>query len=133
MTTTTPVTADDLDLDEPVRRYLLRVTTEAVYEVWVDDRGGRGPQALAEYLNRDACDLSDLIRGESPIDGGISAAVPDEFDLMFHRGEQHGPWALCPFPGCETVEYPAYSTTSTCHRHEVVGCRHRNLPERTDW
>ena len=125
------VAADDLDLNPPIKSRLLRVTTSAVYHVWVEDWDDIGEVALAERRNRDACDLGDLIRYESPIDGGIVAEPLDAYDLIDRDEDECGPWQTCPVPGCVTVQYPAYIIDATCPRHRVIGCQLRGLPERT--
>lgn len=124
------VTADDLDLEPPVKLRRLFIETTAVYEVWVDDDEDRGAKDLAAYLNQDPCDLGDLIRSESAIDGEITARAPSEWDVRDPYAPQHGPWQVCPYPLCEVVQYPAYSVDTACHKHRVVGCQHRDLPER---
>lgn len=124
------VTADDLDLEPPIKQRRLVVQTTAVYEIWVDDDEDRGAVELAAYLNQDPCDLGDLIRNESATDGEITVRAPDEWDLRDPFEPQHGPWQVCPFPSCGIVQYPAYSVDTACYKHRVVGCQHRNLPER---
>lgn len=121
---------DALDLlDPPRKQRQMRVTTTATYLVWVDDDEGVGAERLAQHWG-DPSDLSDLIKNESAVDGDITIAAPDQWDRIL--SPQYGPWQQCPFPGCQTVQYPAY-VDPTCWKHRVTGCQHRNLPERTAW
>lgn len=123
------VTAEDLDLEAPVKQRRIIVTSSITYAVWVDDDYDDGAEKIAERLNRDPCDLGDLVRHESAIDGEITARPLDQYDWIDEH-EVHGPWRQCPWPTCTTVEYPAYSLDPTCYVHSVIGCQHRNLPER---
>ena len=118
-----------------VKQRPVLVETTVTYLLWVDDHDDEGAAALAERLNRDSTLLSERVRGQAPLDGGIAASAVQDWQWSdvyepLWGVTQHGPWRLCPWPDCTVEEYPGYGGDPACYRHSVVGCLRRDLPER---
>lgn len=122
-----PVTAEDLDLEPPVKYRRLLIETIHVYEIWVEDYEDRGAEALAKYENESGTNYELIPKDESPIDASCEVRVPESWETGDYL-PQFGPWQVCGAEGCSYVQYPAYSVDPTCHRHRVTGCQRMNLP-----
>lgn len=122
---------DDLDLEPPdkIRPLLVEITT--TYLVWVEDDDDLGAVDLAARENRDGD--YELHKSGEAIDGGYTVRTPDNLDrwVVQEAMSEHGPWRVCPYPGCGRVEYPGYGGDPTCWTHRVIGCQDSRLPERT--